>query len=264
MEASVCWQICRLSVCLWQGTQHTLKVLHPASSKVSQSKTHAYPLRGLQTSFMKNSDSFPVHVVKYWTVQRTLSVRLWACLDRCSGDLCDHGCFKGSHSDHMTKPEWSRVKEMSTIQGQNEAVGQESIKEKGRFVLHWQTAARLILTKSGISQRGELDGSEECRWLGNSSGAWTHKLNSWKLLRVWCYRSALKPAPNKKSSAQTCLPCLQNCVTKKTKMLNYNCTPSIHPSTSPSSNHKSITSNDCYTVSNMAAYIWCADKLGLY
>lgn len=43
---------------------------------------------------------------------------------------------------------------MSRTQGQNEAVGQE---------IRPSTAARLILTESGISPRGELDGSEECR-----------------------------------------------------------------------------------------------------
>lgn len=36
-----------------------------------------------------------------------------------------YGCFEGLGSDHMTKIEGSRVKEMSVIQGQNEAGAQE-------------------------------------------------------------------------------------------------------------------------------------------
>lgn len=80
---------------------------------------------------MKVSDIFSQNSVRYYTEQRRTpaSLQLQACLDRCSSDLCDYGCFKGLDSAHMTKIERSRVKEMSAIQGQNEAVAQESSKK---------------------------------------------------------------------------------------------------------------------------------------
>lgn len=111
-------QIC--SVC--SGGEHTFKVLCPANSKVSESKIHTYPLHGLHTSFMKVPDIFPVNSLWYRTVQRRTPR---ACLDRCSGDLCDQGCLKGPGPF-----KGSIVKETSAIQGQNEAVAQESNKEK--------------------------------------------------------------------------------------------------------------------------------------
>lgn len=82
---------------------------------------------------MKAADISSKNSVRYYTEQRRTPPGLWlqACLDRCSGsDLCDYRCFKGLDSDHTTKIEGSRVKEMSAIQGQNEVVGQESSKKE--------------------------------------------------------------------------------------------------------------------------------------
>lgn len=82
---------------------------------------------------MKASGIFSKTSVWYYTEQsRTApSLRLQACLDRCSPDLCDYGCFKGLDSDRMTKIEGFRVKETREIQGQNEVAVQERRKAIG-------------------------------------------------------------------------------------------------------------------------------------
>lgn len=137
----------------------------------------ANPRHGLHTclfwaSFMNASDIFSQNSVRYYTEQRRTpaSLQLQACLDRCSSDLCDYGCFKGLDSDHMTKIERSRVKEMSAIQGQNEAVAQESSKKGRWLVFHW---------------RGCPTNSHTAHFSQDITMWWIERLGGMLLIRKW-------------------------------------------------------------------------------
>lgn len=80
---------------------------------------------------------------------------------------------------------------------------------------------------------GELKGSEAHCWLGNGSGALTHKPSGAKILRIWCYTSASKQLQIRKSylrhvrlltgSRRKCLIC--KTVSQKTYLHFYQFNP---------------------------------------